>query len=48
MIRVATGDGMIFQLAEVARERDMLGGRNVLVAEEQNLVLQQQRADLLH
>ena len=37
---------MILELAEVARERDVLGARDVLVAEEQHPVLEQQRADL--
>ena len=37
---------MVLELAEVPRERDVLGARDVLVAEEQHLVLEQQRADL--
>ena len=36
---------MVLELAEVPRERDVLGARDVLVAEEQDLVLEQQRAD---
>src|SRR5215470_16534336 len=36
---------MVLELAEVPRERHMLGARDVLVAEEQHLVLQQQRTD---
>src|SRR6516225_7882427 len=48
MIRVATRYGVIFKLAEIARERDVLGATDVLIAEEQNLVLQQQRSDLFH
>ncbi len=46
MVRVAAGDRVVFELAEVAREGDVLGARDVLVAEEQDLVLEQQRADL--
>ena len=46
MIGIAAGDRVVLELAEVARERDVLGARDVLVAEEQHLVLQQQRADL--
>ena len=34
---------MVFKLAEVPREGNVLGARNVLVAEKQHLVLQQQR-----
>ena len=46
MLRIAAGDGMIFQLAEAAREGHMLGARDVLIAQEQHAVLQQRRADL--
>ena len=46
MLRVAAGDRVVFQLAEVAREGDVLGARDVLVAEEQHPVLEQQLADL--
>ncbi len=45
MIRIAAGDRMILELTEVPRERDVLGTRDVLVAEEQDLVLEQQRPD---
>src|ERR1700751_3882464 len=38
IIRVATSDGVIFKLAEIARERDVLGATEVLVAEEKDLV----------
>ncbi len=48
MVRVAAGHRVVFQLAEVAGEGHVLGARDVLVAEEQHLVLQQQRADLGH
>jgi hypothetical protein len=37
---------MVLELAEVPRERDVLRARDVLVAEEQHAVLEQQRADL--
>ena len=46
MIRIAAGDRMVLELAEVAGEGDVLGAADVLVAEEQHLVLQQQGADL--
>jgi hypothetical protein len=39
---------VVFEVAEVAGERHVLGARDVLVAEEQHLVLEQQRADLGH
>ena len=48
MIRVAAGHRMILELAEVAREGHVVGAADVLVAEEEHLVLQQQRADLAH
>ena len=44
MVRVAADDRMVLELAEAARERDVLGTRDVLVAQEQDLVLEQQRA----
>jgi hypothetical protein len=46
MIRVAAHDGMILELAEATCERDVLGARDVLVAQEQHAVLEQQRPDL--
>ena len=46
MVRIAAGDRVVLELAEVPREGDVLGARDVLVAEEQDLVLEQQRADL--
>ena len=46
VLGIAAGDRVIFQLAEVARKRDVLGPRDVLVAKEQHVVLQQQLADL--
>jgi hypothetical protein len=48
MIRVATRYGVIFKLAEIARERDVLGATDVLVAEEQDPVLEKQSANLCH
>jgi hypothetical protein len=39
---------MILELAEVPRERHGLGTRDVLVAKEEHLVLDQQRAYLGH
>ena len=46
MFRIAAGDGMVFQLAEAARKRHMLGARDVLIAQEQHPMFQQRRADL--
>ena len=46
ILGIAAGDRMVLELAEVPRERDVLGARDVLVAEEQHAVLEQQRADL--
>jgi hypothetical protein len=37
---------MVLELAEVTRERDVLGPRDVLIAEEEHAVLEQQRANL--
>jgi hypothetical protein len=48
MIRIAAGHRMIFELAEMARERHVFGARQVLIAEEQDLVGQQQRPDGFH
>ena len=48
MVGIATGDRMILELAEMARERDVLGTRDVLIAEEEHAILEQQRADLRH
>jgi len=48
MIGVAPGDRMVLELAKVASKADVLPARDVLVAEEQHLVLQQQRPDLGH
>ena len=48
MLGIAAGDRMVLELAEVAREGHVLGARDVLVAEEQHLVLEQQGADLGH
>ncbi|MCY1378308.1 hypothetical protein D9M69_659320 [compost metagenome] len=46
MLGVAADHGVVLELAEVAGEGDVLGAREFLLAEEQHLVLQQQRADL--
>ena len=46
MVGIAAGHRMVFELAEVAGEGHVLGARDVLVAEEQHLVLEQQRPDL--
>src|SRR6516165_1698073 len=48
MIRVATHYRVIFELAVKARERDVLGATDVLVAEEQDLVLEKQSPNLCH
>jgi hypothetical protein len=48
MIWVATCYGVIFKLAEIARERDVLGAREILVAEKQDLVLEKQGSNLCH
>jgi hypothetical protein len=37
---------MVLELAEMAGKRHVLGACDVLIAEEQHLVLQQQRANL--
>jgi hypothetical protein len=42
MIGITARDRMIFEVAEVAREGDVLGAREVLIAKEQNLVFQEQ------
>jgi hypothetical protein len=46
MVGVAAGDRVALELAEMAREGDVLGARDVLVAEEQHPVAQQQASDL--
>src|SRR6185369_12591915 len=46
MIRIAAGDRVILELAEALRERDMLGARDVLVAQEQHAMLDEERTDL--
>jgi hypothetical protein len=46
MLRIAARDGVVFQLAEAARESDMLSTTNVLIAQEQDPVLEQVRPDL--
>ena len=48
MLGVAAGDRVVLELAEVPGEGDVLGAGDVLVAEEQHLVLEQQGADLGH
>ncbi len=47
MVRMAAHHRMILQFAETAGERHVLGAADVLVAEEHDLVLQQQPAHLL-
>ena len=46
ILGVAAGHRVVFEFAEVPREGHVLGARDVLVAEEQHPVLQQQLADL--
>jgi len=46
MIGVASGDGMILEVAEAAREGDMLRLADLLIAEEQDLVVEQRLPDL--
>ncbi len=46
MIRVAADHGVILELAEAEREAHMLSARDVLVAQEQHLVLEQRGPDL--
>ena len=48
MIGVTAGDRVVFKVAEIACKCDVLSAREVLVAEEQHLVLQQQRSDFGH
>jgi hypothetical protein len=48
VIRVATRYRVIFKLAEIARERDVLGTTDVLVAEEQDLVLEKESLNFCH
>jgi hypothetical protein len=45
MIRIAACDGMIFQFSEPARKRNMLGARDLLVAQEHHAVFHQRRTD---
>ena len=46
VVGVAAGDRVVLERAEPLGERDVLGAADVLVAEEQHLVLQQQRLEL--
>src|SRR5688572_8549104 len=46
MVRIATRHRMIFKLTEMPGKRHMLRPRDVLIAEEYHLVLEQQRLDL--
>jgi hypothetical protein len=46
MFRIAAGNGMVLQFAETPRKRNMLGARDVLIAQEQHPVLEQRRTDL--
>ena len=48
MFGIAPGDRVILELAEMAREGDVLGPRDVLIAEEEHAVSEQQRTDLHH
>ena len=48
MIRIAACHRMILEFTKMAGEGDVLGAGDVLVAEEQDLVLEQQGADLGH
>ena len=48
MVWVAADHGVIFQIAEVPGEGNMLGAGEVLVAEKQHAVLHQQCPDLGH
>ncbi len=43
VVGVAAGDGVVLERTEPLGERDVVGAADVLVAEEQHLVLQQQR-----
>ena len=45
MFGVAAGDRVIFQLAEAAREGDVFGAADVLIAQEQHPMREQQRLD---
>ena len=45
MVRIAAQRRMILELAEAPRKGDVLGARDVLIAQEQHLVLEQQRLD---
>ncbi len=48
MVRIAPDDGVVLELAEVTREGHVLGARDILVAEEEHLVREEQGADLEH
>ena len=48
MVGIAAGHRMVLQLAEAARKCHMLCARDVLVAEEEHAVPEQQRTDLRH
>jgi hypothetical protein len=39
---------MVFELAKMPREGDVLGAREILVLEKQDLVLEKQRSNLCH
>ena len=47
VLRMAPGHRVVFELAEPPGEGHVLGPADVLVAEEQHLVLEQQRTDLV-
>ncbi len=46
MVGITAGDRVILELAEAPRERDVVGAGDVLIAQEQDPVLQQERFDL--
>ena len=41
VVRMTAGDGMVFELAEALGECDVIGARDVLISQEQDLVPQQ-------
>ena len=47
MIRVTARNGVVFEITEMAGKGDMLGTGDVLVAKEQDLVLEQQAFDFI-
>ncbi len=47
VLRVAPGHRVVLELAEAPGERDVVAAADVLVAQEQHLVLEQERTDLV-